>query len=279
MANTRISERQGNARITRADGKKTFAPGGYNAPIIDAMGTSAPVFFLLGRPCSGKSTVGKTLRTYLQGQGREVVLFDDYHFLQAQAEVEKRLGKSMESPAQFCQTARGDLSGFKVLDFAVLEQVLCQINRCVCEYLWRTNTVIMIEFARDEYLYEHVWQYFSHQVRMTAHYVFCDADLEICIKRGQKRVQFVAPEIMLDYYSKDGLPSLFQNCCEDRIEVVNTNETMLLTNLQIAHFLDKVFTWPVFRAEGAISQRSMPGYYKEGGLSDLLGNYRKRGAE
>jgi adenylate kinase family enzyme len=279
MANTRILERQGNARITRADGKKIAAPGGYNGSIIGAVGTSAPVLFLLGRPCSGKSTVGKTLSTYLQGQGREVVLFDDYHFLQAKAEVEKRLGNSIEYTAQFCQTAKGDLSGFKVLDFAVLEQVLCQINRCVCEYLWRPNTVIMVEFARDEYLYEHVWQYFSHEVRMTAHYVFCDADLEICIKRGQKRAQFVAPEIMLDYYCKDGLPSLFQNCCGDRIEVVNTNETMLLTNLQVAHFLDKVFALSAFRAEDAVAQQRMPGYYKEGGLSNLLGNYRKRGAE
>ena len=154
----------------------------------------AVVLFLLGRPGSGKSTIARLLSEHFNG--REVLLYDDYAFLSSMAKAERRSGRAGTSRARFRELLNHGQHGFEILDFSVLKLVLRRVNTSVCQHLHRPNAVILVEFARDTYLNEHVWQYFSPEVSMSARYIYCDADLDTCIERVGKRDQYITPEIM-----------------------------------------------------------------------------------
>ena len=266
-----LGPRVDDQRILAGGEETAYLQQRHYAPMIGGTESRARVIFVLGRPGSGKSTIVKALKARLKRQGWKVITFDDYLFLLAMAEAEKQQGANLECPAQFSLLAHEDMKGFIVRDFAVLEQVLCQINRRICEYLWLPETVILVEFARDEYIYDRVWKYFSHQVRMSAHYLFCEAELGLCIERVKQRAQFVALEVMRSYYKRDGLSSLLQNCNRERLKVINTEGAMRATHAQVTQFLEKVGTRPVVKAERTLSQETMKHYGKSSRWTALEG--------
>ncbi len=198
----------------------------------------AVVLFLLGRPGSGKSTIARLLREHFNE--REVLLYDDYAFLSSMAKAERRSGRARTSRARFRELLNPGQHGFEILDFSVLKLVLHRVNTSVCQHLSRSDAVILVEFARDTYLNEHVWQYFSPEVSMSARYIYCDADLDTCIERVGKRNQYITPEIMRGYYGQDGLPSLFQSRGAARVDVVNTCGTLPTTQMQVLRALNNI---------------------------------------
>ena len=272
MEFTNTLEQQTKGRKSLANGRRTTSlQDGRTTAVAGRSGIRAQIFFVLGSPGSGKTTVATALKARWKRQGYKVISFNDYRLLLAMTANEQHQGKNLECPAQFCpiMNRTGGLVGFTVIDLVVLEQVLCRINRYICRYLDQPNTIMLVEFARDEYLYERVWQYFSHEVRTTAHYLFCDTSFEVCLERVKQRPQQIDLEVMHSYYSKDGLPSLMQNCNLDRIEVFNTNETMQETHTQIMSFLEKTCTWQFFQTEQVVLREAIRDY-RESGLRATL---------
>jgi adenylate kinase family enzyme len=261
MKNTSILRQQVNKRTTLvADESTTYLQDERTTLVASSIEARAEVIFVLGPPGSGKTTMVSKLKDLLERQGRNVVCFDDYPLLFARAAREQSSGQNPTHTTQFCRIVNedGKMKGFTVEDGVVLEQVLCEINGCICQYLHQANTVILVEFARDHYLYERVWQYFCHEVRMTARYLFCDADFDVCVKRVQCRTQRIDLEVMYTYYHQDGLPSLMKNCNLDRIEIISTDGTLQETNAQVACFLEKLSRAELFKAEMVHARETLP---------------------
>lgn len=277
MRSANVLEQQIKSRMAYThDESTTYLQGGQAVAAARRADARAKVFFVLGAPGSGKTTVATALKACWKRQGYRVISFNDYPLLLAMTAHEQHPGKSSECPAQFhpIMDRAGGLRGFTVIDLEVLEQVLCRVNRYICRYLDQPDTIILVEFARDEYPYERVWQYFSHEVRTTAHYLFCDTSFEVCLERVKQRPQRIDLEVMHSYYSKDGLPSLMQNCNLDRIEVFNTNETMQETHAQVAGFLEKTCTWQFFQTEQVVLREAIRDY-RESGLRAIMEGERK----
>jgi deoxyadenosine/deoxycytidine kinase len=237
---------------TMSTGQRGMSMRGW--PALPAS-TRAVVLFLLGRPGSGKSTIADVLKKH--SRQREVVFCDDYTFLHAMYETEQQSGRGATNRAQFRRAQKNGLSGFEILDFSVLEFVLSQVNARICQHLYKPNTIIPVEFSRNEYKNRQVWRHFSPEVLMSAHYIFCDATLDTCTKRVGERAQYIPPEIMHGYYAQDGLPSLFQSRGMERVEVVNTNASLLETEMRLLSALNGIFEAQTLGAQLAYSGKSV----------------------
>lgn len=102
------------------------------------------VFFVIGRPCSGKTTIAEAVRLGLEGAGirpEAVYYFNDYEALYERFREDK-------DRKTFAEAEHG---GFAVRDFSVLDTVLQQAN-------FRLKTALpffrafIVEFARQSYL-------------------------------------------------------------------------------------------------------------------------------
>jgi hypothetical protein len=113
-----------------------------------------------------------------------------------------------------------DHNGFRVVDFSVLDLALKiiekratgSLNDCSLD----TQRLIIIEFARDDYV--QALRQFDPAFLQGAHFLFLDADVNLCIQRIHDRVahpdsiddHFVSDDIITGYYQKDGTPDMIR---------------------------------------------------------------------
>jgi adenylate kinase family enzyme len=171
--------------------------------------------FILGRPGSGKSVAARRIAKLLQHRGWSTTRITDYDLLYDLFQREKF--QSNNGYKKFCPT---DYEGFDVVDFSILDAILQEIEkkaRKYIEFVSYTQRVILIEFARDEYL--RALTLLSDEFLRDAYFLFLDASIDTCIERIHKRVtipptkdnHFVSDEIIKTYYYKDYDPFMTSN--------------------------------------------------------------------
>lgn len=155
--------------------------------------------FLLGRPGAGKSTAAHFIELLSNRQDWSTIHLNDYPFLLAQFEAETNHLKFRPS----------DCGGFDVIDFSVLDTVLHSIEDKALAYMANPDTLLLIEFARNDYI--QALQQFQRPFLHSAYFLFLKADLDICVSRVYQRSyhptnrndHFISEEMIRSYYQKD----------------------------------------------------------------------------
>jgi gluconate kinase len=171
--------------------------------------------FILGRPGSGKSTVARYITKLAQHEGWVPTSYCDYNILYDLFQAE------LHNPSctqQYFELV--DHNGFRVIDFSVLDPALHIIQKRAIASLNDCNPytqrLIVIEFARDDYI--QALRQFDTAFLQDAHFLFLDADVDLCIQRIHNRVahpasiddHFVSDDIITGYYQKDSTPDMIR---------------------------------------------------------------------
>lgn len=167
--------------------------------------------FILGRPGSGKSTGARYITRLAQHEGWVPTPYCDYNILYDMFQTE--LHNPLNTQQHFEPV---DHNGFRVIDFSVLDPALKIIQKKATASLENCNPhtqrLFVIEFARDDYI--QALHQFDPAFLQDAHFLFLDADVDLCIQRIHNRVahpasiddHFVSDDIITGYYQKDSTP-------------------------------------------------------------------------
>src|SRR6266446_3680111 len=176
--------------------------------------------FILGRPGSGKSTIARYIAKLAQHEGWAPTSYCDYNVLYSM--FQKELHKP-SCPQQHFEPV--DHNGFRVIDFSVLDPALKIIQKRAIASLNDCNPytqkLIVIEFARDDYI--QALRQFDPIFLQDAHFLFLDADVDLCIQRIHDRVahpdsiddHFVSNDIITGYYQKDSTPDVIRALADE----------------------------------------------------------------
>lgn len=202
-------------------------------------GPAAHNFFVIGRPCSGKTTAVDALLGTLAQRGirpEEVYYFNDYEALYERFHEDA-------SEKFFRADVHG---GFAVTDFSVLDTVLQEANFRLSTAA-RFYRVCIVEFARDAYL-RPLLNFQSILDRSTIIHLKCSQDTSRS-RNQQRRVPgrdhrtgHIPDSILDSFYATDDIQGIGGLSCGEVIEI-DTDEVSLerLQNVVEAK-LSQVFT-------------------------------------
>jgi hypothetical protein len=169
--------------------------------------------FILGRPGSGKSTVARHIIKLAQRESWVATYYCDYNILYNMFQAE------LHNPSYIQQHFEPvDHSGFRVIDFSVLDPALHIIQKRAIASLNDCDPynqrLLVIEFARNDYF--QAFSQFDPVFLQDAHFLFLDANVDLCIQRIHNRVahpdsiddHFVLDDIITGYYQKDSTPDM-----------------------------------------------------------------------
>jgi thymidylate kinase len=207
--------------------------------------------FILGCPGSGKSTAYRHIEEVIKNRYASwttsryndyKILYEMFHFEELYLKENKnRKFKSREH------------NGFDVRDFTVLDTSLKQLEKRVREIMSIKDELIVIEFARQDYI--EALNLFSSSFLKDAYFLFIEADLQTCIQRVNKRVNnppsldnhFVSKYIFNKYYSKQIIPPGIitkkgDSIDKSRIKVINSQGAIEDFNIKVEEFVTHIIT-------------------------------------
>jgi gluconate kinase len=164
--------------------------------------------FILGRPGTGKSTVARYITKLAQHESWIPTCYCDYNILYDMFQAELYNPSCIQQHFELV-----DHNGFRVKDFSILDPALKTIQKKATASLGDCNPctqrLFIIEFARDDYI--QALRQFDPAFLQDAHFLFLDADVDLCIQRIHDRVKhpasiddhFVSNDIITGYYQKD----------------------------------------------------------------------------
>jgi adenylate kinase family enzyme len=203
--------------------------------------------FLLGRPGSGKSTAVRFIDFLSHRHGWSTVHLNDYPFLFAQ----------FQSDTAHLKFKPSDCGGFDVTDFSVLDTVLKSIEEKALAYMAIPDTLLLIEFARNDYI--QALQQFQSSFLRPAYFLFLKADLDTCVRRVYQRSyhptnrndHFISEEMIRSYYQKD------QNTCliQQLLSSYGVGESQI-------HMIENKGTYHHFREQIKACTHEIIGYTK-----------------
>ena len=158
--------------------------------------------FLLGRPGCGKSSAARHIIKYTESKHWLTKRFKDFDILQ-------KMSKEEQYSESFKQTRYKVFEGFDVLNKDIFDIALKELNEQLNNYIddSRTNEVILIEFARDDYVA--ALSNLAPEVLKDAYFLCIDVDINICKERIEKRLEH--PMTSDDHYiSKHALQKFYR---------------------------------------------------------------------
>lgn len=189
----------------------------------------ATTVFLLGRPGSGKSTAARFIDLLGGRHGWSTTHLNDYPFL----------FKQFEADTHHLKFKPSDCGGFDVTDFSVLDSVLRAIEEEALAYMALPDTLLLIEFARNDYI--QALQQFQSSFLRTSYFLFLKADLDTCVSRVYERSyhptnrddHFISEEMIRSYYQKDQNTNLIHNLLSEH--GVSDNQIHMIENKGSKH--------------------------------------------
>jgi adenylate kinase family enzyme len=159
--------------------------------------------FVFGCSGSGKSTAAHHIVKLAQDKGYSAIHVSDYEILynMFQADIEAKGEKFRLADAKY--------GGFDVLDLAVYDKALMQLEQAALLSSSQANDFIILEFARDDY--SKALSLFTNGFLKDAYFLFLDSDTRTCIRRINNRVihpttkddHFVPKHIVKTFRHKD----------------------------------------------------------------------------
>ena len=202
--------------------------------------------FILGRPGSGKSSAARIIATIAQCRGWITFRINDYDIL-------KEMAQADSAQKNFRHTEH---SGFAVRNFSVFDVALRELEKRAQHLPLEQNTLVIIEFARDDYSKALKW--FSSGFLQDAYFLFMHLDLDTCIQRIQKRItytytdppisdnHYVSDEIVRGYYQMDNRQYIKDSLKTDYsimklIRIIDNSGSWLELQDNVLRFVDIIF--------------------------------------
>jgi hypothetical protein len=192
-------------------------------PVFDRHDTD--IFIIIGRPCSGKTTVATAIRDALGQHGiprGEVYDFNDYEALyeRFREDTDQRV---------FTPAKRG--GGFSVRDFTILDTVLRQASFRLGPAA-RFHRACIVEFARKDYM--RALSYFDQSILERSIVVHVQCSLNTCLERNRKRPDlssdhrrgYVPEDILEGFYAEENMDCV-QGLLKREIIPINTDNVPL----------------------------------------------------
>jgi len=175
------------------------------------------IFFLIGRPCSGKTTLADALTVELEQKGisrDEIYTFNDYEALYDR--FREDAGQRLFEPA--------DHGGFAVGDHSVLETVLQQANFRL-KIAAPFHRASIVEFARNAYI--RPFLNFERSILDNVTVVHVKCALETCRARNRQRravssdhrVGYVPDNILATFYELEDTSDVRAVLRRDIVEI------------------------------------------------------------
>ncbi len=190
--------------------------------------------FILGRPGSGKSAAARYIAALAQNYGWLPIHISDYGILYDMFLAERAL-QFTPKHKKFLPTEHG---GFDVLNFAVLDDALREVEKRIYKYMSAARNLLLIEFARNDY--RKALKHISQDLFQDTYFLFINSDMASCLQRINKRVaypttpddHFVSTKIFKRYYRKDNSTYMKSNLKRDfeidenRIKIIDNTSTL-----------------------------------------------------
>lgn len=184
------------------------------------------IVVFVGRPCAGKSTAARIVRSELlrAGYPHSIDIRSDYRLLH-------KWSRSPDHSKAFEVT---EFDGFRVRDFLVLDEVLRQLR---AEISGAQSHLHLVEFARADYRGSLETLAVSDPIAV----VHVDAAPEVCKRRNSERQGtrlspdsgYVPKDIMDNHYKDDGAGSLRESLGERFVHVTNSSDDPIALAAQL----------------------------------------------
>ena len=197
--------------------------------------------FVLGLPGSGKSTVARYISMHAIDRQWVTTHINDYTILYEMFKEDTR--------GKYKYDAN---SGFDVLDLAVFDTALRELEQNLKTHISRTQSkeIVLIEFSRDHY--EKAFQQFNQEILQDAYFLYLSVDLGTCKSRIRERIthpatsddHFVSEHIFNAYYNKDdgrSIPQILERefgIDKQRVKVIDNNGSFSDSIAQVYQFVD-----------------------------------------
>jgi len=199
--------------------------------------------FVVGRPGSGKSTAIRRIIELADRWNYPTHHIKDYDILLEMYQQDVRHEK-------FCPA---DWNGFDVINFSVLDTALQELEDQVhnldeVPLSSEQVEIIMIEFARDDYV--KALSNFSSDFLKGAYFLFVETDLETCVERIHLRRNntsldsdhhSVSDAIMRSYYRIDNWSDITQIPSTQCYVLKNVEKSLETFKLEVGDFIQGIF--------------------------------------
>lgn len=177
------------------------------------------VIFVIGRPCSGKSTVVRHILRVLDLSHKHTL--DDFDLLLKRATQDR-------NPKRIKRRANGQ---FEILDPSILDDVLEELWETVVEN--RGKRPMIVEFSRAAYV--ETFAKFRSLTLARFAIVYVKAPLEVCIERNERRGSALPLRMIPDWIMRDR----FQNDDLDLLKATYPRSVRIIDNSHSLALLER----------------------------------------
>jgi adenylate kinase family enzyme len=163
--------------------------------------------FVFGCPGSGKSTAARCIEMLARDLGEtwSAIRINDY----------KILDEWFQADTEHARFRPREYGGFDILVPDVYDEALQVLKRQVHEHTpSRENEFIIIEFARCDY--RNALESFGKDFLQDAHFLFFEAEIEICVQRIHDRVHKPI-KTLDDHFTSEFVFECYRQCHKDYI--------------------------------------------------------------